>query len=108
MDLNEAVFVRAPGIAWREEKEARQEVMEALEQGADVAGEGTLIVVDKGQIFELNLLGAEIWKLCDGEKSVAEIVVELLASYDIEREELEGDIREFLGDVEERGWLVRR
>ena len=32
MSSKDEVFTRAPGIAWREEKEARQEVMEALEE----------------------------------------------------------------------------
>ena len=61
--------------------------------------------MDAGQIFELNLLGADIWKLCDGRRKLAGIVDELLKEYDVEREELERDVRVFLEEMKERGWL---
>lgn len=98
-------YVRRPGIVWREEEEARREAVSALEEGCDASESGTLIIVDSGQINELNLLGADIWKLCDGRRTVAAIVDELLALYDVRREELEGDVREFLHDMRERGWV---
>ena len=98
-------YRRKPGIAWREEPESREEALAALSEGRDAADRGTLIVVVAGQIFELYLLGAEIWKLCDGSRSVGEIVEELTGRYDVTAEELERDVREFLADVEERGWL---
>ena len=100
------IFRRRPNIAWREEKEARQEVVDALEEGREAADEGTLILVDAGQIFELNLLGADIWKLCDGRRSVEQIVEELQEGYDVARDELESDVREFVEEMKERGWLL--
>ena len=101
------IYRRRANIAWREEKEARQDVVEALEEGRDAADEGTLILVDAGQIFELNLLGADIWKLCDGRRTAAEIVAALLEEYDVEREELEKDVHDFLEGMKERGWLEK-
>ena len=105
MGTKKEVFRRRPGLAWREEKEARREVLATLEQGGDVADEGTLILVDSGQVFELNLLGADIWKLCDGERTVGEVVDDLIDRYDVEREELEGDVRAFLSQMEGKGWM---
>jgi len=99
------IFRRRRNIAWREEKEARQEVVEALEEGRDAGEEGTLILVDAGQIFELNLLGADIWKLCDGGRTVDDIVDRLLEEYDVEREELASDVQRFLEEMKGRGWL---
>jgi GeoRSP system PqqD family protein len=100
-------YRRKKGIAWREEAEARQGVLEALERGGDGGDEGTLILVDGGQIFELNLLGADIWKLCDGERTVEGIIASLLNEYDVSREELESDVVSFLEEMRERGWLER-
>jgi len=100
------LFRRRPNIAWREEKEARQEVVAALEEGREAADEGTLVLVDAGQVFELNLLGADIWKLCDGRRSVEEIVDELQQGYEVGRRELESDVRDFLEEMKERGWLL--
>ena len=99
------IYRRRANIAWREEKEARQDVVEALGEGRDAGEEGTLILVDAGQIFELNLLGADIWKLCDGRRRLADIVDGLLEEYDVEREELERDVQVFLEEMKERGWL---
>ena len=105
--MGKEVFRRRSGLAWREEKEARQEVLAALDEGRDMDDEGTLIIVDSGRVFELNLLGGDIWKLCDGERSVNGIVDDLFSRYDVDREDLERDVREFIAQVEERGWLER-
>ena len=105
METDKEVFRRRPGLAWRDEEEARREVLATLEGGGDVVDEGTLILVDSGQVFELNLLGADIWKLCDGERTVGEVVDDLLNRYDVERDELEKDVRAFLSQMEERGWV---
>ncbi len=99
------IYRRRPGIAWREEPESRSDALAALSEGKDAGEQGTLIVVVSGQIFELNLLGAEIWKLCDGSRTVGQIVEELMEGYDVGREELEKDVRDFLADVAERGWV---
>lgn len=101
------IYRRRDGIAWREEKEAREGVLDALEKGDDAGEEGTLLLVDGGQIFELNLLGADIWKLCDGRRTVGDIVNTLHGEYDVGREELERDVSAFLEEMRERGWLER-
>jgi pyrroloquinoline quinone biosynthesis protein D len=99
-------YRRRPGLPWREEADAAREALAALEAGSDAGGEGTLLVVERGQITELNLLGGEIWKLCNGTRDVAAIVEELLPRFDVEREELERDVAEFLADLAARGWVV--
>lgn len=97
---------RADGIAWREEPEATREAMEALAGGRDAGGEGTMILVRRGRIFELNVLGAEIWKLLDGTRDAAAIAEELLPRFEVGREELERDVSGFVADLAARGWVV--
>jgi pyrroloquinoline quinone biosynthesis protein D len=100
-------YRRRPGIAWREEVDAAREALTALEAGRDAGGEGTLLIVERGRITELNILGGEIWKLCDGTRDVGAIVEALLPRFEVGREELEGDVTEFLADLAGRGWLER-
>jgi pyrroloquinoline quinone biosynthesis protein D len=98
-------YRRRPGLPWREEPDAARDALAALEAGRDASAEGTLLVVERGRITELNLLGGEIWKLCDGSRDVAAIVDELLPRFDVGREQLAGDVREFLADLLARGWV---
>jgi pyrroloquinoline quinone biosynthesis protein D len=107
MGLSEDRYRRKAGVVWREEEEARQDAVEALDRGEDASEEGTLIIVDGGAIFELNLLGADVWKLLDGERTAGDIVRELLAVYDVEEEVLAADVAAFLDDVVGRGWAEK-
>jgi pyrroloquinoline quinone biosynthesis protein D len=100
-------YRRRPDIVWREEEEARQDAVEALGRGEDATDEGTLIIVDGGAIFELNLLGADVWKLLEDERSAGEIARDLLDVYDVTEGELTADIDEFLRDLVERGWVEK-
>ncbi len=105
MELSER-YRRRPGLPWREEPDAARDALAALAAGRDAGGEGTLLIVERGRITELNLLGGEIWKLCDGARDVAAIVDELLPRFEVEREELVGDVTGFLTDLAARGWVV--
>jgi len=105
MELNER-YRRRPGLPWREEPDAAREALAALEAGRDAGGEGTLLVVERGRITELNLLGGEIWKLCDGTRDVGAIVEELLPRFEVGRDELVRDVVDFLADLAVRGWIV--
>jgi GeoRSP system PqqD family protein len=98
-------YRRRPGIAWREEPDAARDALAALEAGEDAGGEGTLLIVERGRITELNLLGAEIWKLCDGTRDEEAIVEDLLQRFEVERDELTRDVAEFVADLVARGWL---
>ncbi len=96
---------RNPDIIWREEEEARDEALRAMERGDDASGEGTVLLVESGMMHQLNLLGGEIWKLLDGIDE--ERLVDTLAmTFDIDRETLSMDVRDFLIDIDGRGWLV--
>ncbi len=96
---------RNPDIVWREEEEARAEVIEALGRGEDVHGEGTVLLVISGTMHELNILGGEIWKLLDGSRDEEVVVSELHRTFDVDRETLAADVRAFLNDLKSRGWI---
>lgn len=99
---------RNPEIVWREEEEMKTRVQEMLKQTGktEEAGEtGTVTLVCSGTMHQLNLLGGEIWKLCDGTRTEKEIGEELLKTFDAERSVLLRDLKKFILDLQNKKWL---
>ena len=99
---------RNPDLVWRDEPERREEIVNALIEGADVGEEGWVILVDGGEMHQLNLLAGDIWMLCDGTLDEKEIALRLLAAYDADASDIECDVAEFAEDFLNRGFLVRK
>jgi len=95
---------RNPDAQWREEDEYREKAYKGLESGEDVTEIGTSIVLYSGKMHSLNVLGTEIWKLCDG-KTFDDIVSELKESFDVEEGVLREDVSEFLKSMKEEGLI---
>ena len=62
------------------------------------------IIVDPvaSQATVLNSLGARIWSLIDGKRTVSDIVGEIVSEYDVTHAVAEGDAREFFESLFER------
>jgi hypothetical protein len=77
----------------------------------DVAGE-IIIVPIKGHVgdlegvFTLNELGVMIWQLMDGQTTVRQLMEAVKDEYDVEAQEAEKDVVDFLRSLEEAG-LIR-
>lgn len=95
-----------PDVVWREEVDARDEVLLAMERGEDASSEGTVLLIVSGMMHQLNLLGGEIWKLLDGTRDEGEVVDELLGMFEVDRETLKADVRAFIEDITARGWIT--
>lgn len=96
---------RNPEAMWREEDKYKEQAYEGLDKGEDVSDVGTSIILYSGKMHSFNLLGTEIWKLCDG-RTVEDIVSELGERFDVEEEILRKDVDSFLRNLREEG-LVR-
>ncbi len=96
---------RNPNVMWREEDEALAGALEALDRGEDAGEVGTSVLFSGGTMLSLNLLGTEIWKLCDG-RSVAGIVAELLREFEVEEDTLREDVEAFLDELAEKGFIT--
>jgi pyrroloquinoline quinone biosynthesis protein D len=96
---------RNPNVMWREEDEVLAEAQRALDRGEDVGEMGTSVLFSGGTMLSLNLLGTEIWKLCDG-RSVDDLVAELLPQFEVEENVLREDIRSFLEELAEKGFIT--
>jgi hypothetical protein len=58
---------------------------------------------DLESIYTLNDVAAHIWELLDGRRSVGEIVEAIVAEFEVEPEEAEADLEEFLQQLEHIG-----
>lgn len=99
---------RNPDAQWREEDQYKEEAYKALDTGIEagegVAEIGTSIILHAGKMHSLNVLGTEIWKLCDG-RTIGDIVSELHENFDVEEGVLREDVSEFLKQMKEEGLI---
>ena len=58
--------------------------------------EALVVDVKGGLLYPLNTVGARIWELCDGTRSVDEIVVALAAEFDASETTIRADAVEFI------------
>jgi len=98
-------LIRNPDIVWRVEKRREEAIRQAAEAGEDVSDRGTVILMISGMMHQLNLVGGEIWTLCDGSRTAEGLIDALAGEYQVAREELSGDVAAFIDDLLERGWL---
>jgi hypothetical protein len=67
--------------------------------------EGILLDPGSGDYAEINEVGIAIWKHIDGQKTVEEIIEELLAHFDADDASLSEDTAEFMEELISRGLL---
>ena len=99
-------LLRNPEVVWRDEPAQKEEILAALARGEDAAERGWVILVDGGQMVELNLLAGEIWRLLDGNRDAAAVARELAENFDAPLDEIRGDVDEFVSDCVQKGWLI--
>lgn len=71
--------------------------------GRVVDDEAVLVLPEKGKVKVLNEVGARIWSLVDGKRSVRQIAAEICREYQVEQFEAEEDTLAFLNDLAGRG-----
>jgi len=69
-----------------------------------IAGEAILVPVSRdaqavGELFTLNEVGAFIWEHLDGQRKLGEILDEIIAEYEVNREEAAKDLRELIESI---------
>lgn len=77
-----------------------------------IAGETLLVPVmgelaDMQRIFSLGPVAEYIWEHIDGKKNVSEITDEIVAVFDVSRQEAETDLLEFLDELIDKGLICR-
>lgn len=73
-----------------------------------IDGEAILLNGDRGKVYALNPVGAEIWHMADGHKSIEEIARKLGQMYDAEADSAIPDVEQFVDGLVRRGLFELR
>ena len=71
-----------------------------------IDGEAVLVTPAQGEVKVINEVGARIWEVCDGQISASQIVELICNEYQVERDQAEKDVLEFLEALYTRGLIV--
>lgn len=70
--------------------------------GRVVEGEAVLVLPQQGEVKVLNEVGARIWELIDGSRTIREIVDIICDEYAVEEEQAESDTLAFIAELESK------
>lgn len=74
----------------------------------DLAGEKVMVDFEQGKYFMIKGAGNDIWDMMQegAELTPAQIIERLLAEYDVSPEECENSVMDFLGKMQELGFIA--
>lgn len=72
----------------------------------EAQGQTVLLRLSDGGYYALDEVGAMVWELCDGQRSVAEIVATLSEHFDADAQTIAADVMEFVADLSREQLLV--
>ncbi|HTP10131.1 MAG TPA: PqqD family protein [Anaerolineae bacterium] len=75
-------------------------------RGRRLEYEAVVVLPDQGQVKVLNEVGAQIWALVDGSRSVREIAVAVCREYDVPSAVAEADTLKFLTELQQKGLII--
>jgi hypothetical protein len=67
--------------------------------------EAVIVLPDRGEVKVLNEVGARIWALADGSRSVREIAAAIAGNYDVSPAQAEADTVMFLQELREKALI---
>jgi coenzyme PQQ biosynthesis protein PqqD len=69
---------------------------------------GTLVLLNpgNGEYYALNEVGSRVWELCDGTRSVSEMISAICREYDAPTETIEADVLALLAGLVDENLLV--
>jgi glycerol-3-phosphate O-acyltransferase len=73
--------------------------------GRTIDDEAVLVLPEQGQVKVLNEVGARIWALADGTRTVRDIVDTICTEYEVEPAQAEADTLDFVARLVERGMV---
>jgi hypothetical protein len=76
--------------------------------GRIVDNEAVLVLPGKGEVKVLNEIGARIWSLVDGRRSIEEIAKQIFAEFKVSQPEAEQDVADFIQQLLVKGIITNR
>ena len=68
--------------------------------------DAVLLHIQRGDYYSLNHVGARLWVLADGSKSIADLAGLITEEFDISREQAEADILELAEQLQKEGLVT--
>jgi len=105
------VLKRNPDVNWRVETHREEKALEVLEdperqsEDNDIVSMGTVTILAGGVMHQLNILGGEIWQLCDGTLGREDITRKLLDTFEVDHHTLRIDLDKFVDEMLEKGLI---
>ncbi len=74
--------------------------------GRNLETETVLVLTNQAQVKVLNEVGAYIWSLIDGQKTIREIAACVSQAYAVSAQQSEADTLEFVTELEQKGAIT--
>ena len=68
-----------------------------------VENEAVLVMPEAGQVKVLNQVGASIWQLTDGQRSIAEIANRVCEEFEVNLNQCQADTLNFIAELQQKG-----
>ena len=65
--------------------------------------EAVLVDIEKGEVIQLDQVGARIWEAIDGSVRVSGIIDAVCSEFEVDKDTATVDVLEFLNELSERG-----
>jgi hypothetical protein len=101
----DAVPVRNPALVWRETDTGDIVITVPRREGRTWGLLAWVFAVPQTRDLTLDEIGSHVWNLCDGERSVRDLVASLVAEYRLTRREVEASLTQYLRDLGKRGMI---
>ncbi|TDL92310.1 lasso peptide biosynthesis PqqD family chaperone [Vibrio vulnificus] len=73
---------------------------------SDMDGELVMLSIEKGNYYNLGVLGGEIWSLIEKPIIISDLLDKLVSQYDVSQQECEEEVLSFLSDLYNEGLII--
>ncbi|MED3912181.1 lasso peptide biosynthesis PqqD family chaperone [Peribacillus simplex] len=73
---------------------------------SDMDGELVMLSIEKGNYYNLGVLGGEIWSLIERPITISDLIDKLMSQYDVSQQECEEEVLSFLSDLYNEGLII--
>lgn len=73
---------------------------------SDMDGELVMLSIEKGNYYNLGVLGGEIWSLIEKPIKISDLLDKLISQYNVSQQECEEEVLSFLSDLYNEGLII--
>lgn len=73
---------------------------------SNMDGELVMLSIEKGNYYNLGVLGGEIWSLIEKPIKISDLLDKLISQYDVSQQECEEEVLSFLSDLYNEGLII--